>query len=303
MMLIGAGYYQSLSHAITLASLGEDVQKKEAILFLSPQWFRKAGVQPEAFTSRFSESHYIAMLKNTHLRKEVKDYMINRSHELLKVDPATQKRAELYNRVLYTQDASMSDRVNYRIYTRFLKEKELQTAVMQMVKDNVPKASVKAKTDQDPDFASLIKQSVKDGEAQNQGNPFYMDDNAYKWKVRPFMKKKKNQSLNGSYSTSPEYDDLRCFLDVCQDLGIRPLLVMMPVNGYWYDYTGFPKEAREDYYQNIRSVAAEYNASVADFSDQEYTKYFFEDGVHIGKKGWVMINENIYRFYQKNKEQ
>src|SRR5699024_12013347 len=103
---------------------------------------------------------------------------------------------------------SMSDRVNYRIYTRFLKEKELQTAVMQMVKDNVPKASSKEKTDQDPDFASLLKQSIKDGEAQNQGNPFYMDNSSYKWKVRPFMKKKKNQSLNGSYSTSPEYDDL-----------------------------------------------------------------------------------------------
>lgn len=302
MMLIGAGYYQSLSHAITLASLGEHAKTKEAVLFLSPQWFRKAGVQPEAFTSRFSESHYIAMLKNNHLRKNVKDYMIKRSHELLRVDPAARERADLYNRVLYTQDASMSDRVNYRIYTRFLKEKELQTAVMQMVKDNVPKASSKEKTDQDPDFASLLKQSIKDGEAQNQGNPFYMDNSSYKWKVRPFMKKKKNQSLNGSYSTSPEYDDLRCFLDVCQDLGIRPLLVMMPVNGYWYDYTGFPKEAREDYYQKIRSVATEYNASIADFSDQEYTKYFFEDGVHIGKKGWVMINESIYRFYQKTEE-
>ena len=32
MMLIGAGFYQSLSHAITLASLGDEVQKKEAIL-------------------------------------------------------------------------------------------------------------------------------------------------------------------------------------------------------------------------------------------------------------------------------
>ena len=58
-----AGFYQSLSHAITLASLGDHAQTKEAVLFLSPQWFRKAGVQPEAFTSRFSESHYIAMLK------------------------------------------------------------------------------------------------------------------------------------------------------------------------------------------------------------------------------------------------
>lgn len=303
MMLIGAGFYQSLSHAITLASLGDHAQAKEAVLFLSPQWFRKAGVQPEAFTSRFSESHYIAMLKNDHIRKDVKDYMIKRSQELLSIDPATQKRADLYNRILYTDDASMSDRLNYRIYTRFQKEKELQTAVMQMVRDQIPVSSRQPKTDEDPDFTSLILQSVKEGEKQNHGNPFYMDDSIYNWKVRPFMKSKKNQSVNGSYSNSPEYDDLRCFLDVCKDLGIRPLIVILPVNGYWYDYTGFPKEAREDYYRKVRSVAEEYNASLVDVSDQEYTKYFFEDGVHIGKKGWVMINEEIYRFYRENKKE
>lgn len=303
MMLIGAGFYQSLSHAITLASLGDHAQTKEAVLFLSPQWFRKAGVQPEAFTSRFSESHYIAMLKNEHIRKDVKDYIIRRSHELLSIDPATQKRADLYNRILYTDNASMSDRLNYRIYTRFQKEKELQTAVMQMVRDQVPVASGQPKTDETPDFTSLILQSVKEGEKQNHGNPFYMDDKIYNWKVRPFMKNKKNQSVNGSYSNSPEYDDLRCFLDVCKDLGIRPLIVMLPVNGYWYDYTGFPKEAREDYYNKVRSVAGEYNASLVDVSNQEYTKYFFEDGVHIGKKGWVMINEEIYRFYRENKKE
>ena len=100
MMLIGAGFYQSLSHAITLASLGDEVQKKEAILFLSPQWFRKSGVQPEAFASRFSDSHYIAMLKNKHLSPKVKDYMIRRSQELLSVDPSMQNRIAQYNRLL-----------------------------------------------------------------------------------------------------------------------------------------------------------------------------------------------------------
>lgn len=303
MMLIGAGFYQSLSHAITLASLGDDAKSKDVILFVSPQWFRKSGVQPEAFTSRFSESHYIAMLKNPHISQKVKNYIIERSQKLLSIDSGIQNRADLYNRVLYTGDASMSDRFNYRIYSRFLREKELQTAAMQMIRDKIPRTSSVPKTSQDPDFASLLKRAAKDGEAENQGNPFFMDDAAYKWKIKPFLKQKKNQSLEGSYSNSVEYDDLRCFLDVCQDLNMRPLLVMLPVNGYWYDYTGFPKQARADYYQKIRSVASEYHAAVADFSEHEYTKYFFEDGVHIAKKGWVTINEGIYQYYKEAKKQ
>ena len=28
-------------------------------------------------------------------------------------------------------------------------------------------------------------------------------------------------------------------------LQFEPMLVIVPVNGYYYDYTGFPKEARE----------------------------------------------------------
>ena len=120
------------------------------------------------------------------------------------------------------------------------------------------------KSDETPDFTSLILQSVKEGEKQNHGNPFYMDDKILQLESTSIHEKaRKIQSVNGSYSSSPEYDDLRCFLDVCKDLGIRPLIVMLPVNGYWYDYTGFPKEAREDYYNKVRSVAGEYNAFIS----------------------------------------
>ena len=34
-------------------------------------------------------------------------------------------------------------------------------------------------------------------------------------------------------------------------------------------------------------------------SDQEYTKYFFEDRVHLGKKGWVMVDESLYNYYKE----
>ena len=45
-MLIGAGYYQSLNHAITLATIGNDIPNKKVVLFVSPTWFRKDGVSP-----------------------------------------------------------------------------------------------------------------------------------------------------------------------------------------------------------------------------------------------------------------
>lgn len=154
--------------------------------------------------------------------------------------------------------------------------------------------------DHEPDWAALLEQAEADGEKENQ-NEFFIDDCSYK-KLAPQLPAKKGKdsdAVNG-YQNSPEYDDLRCFLQVCTELDITPMLVILPVNGFYYDFTGFPQEARQNYYQNIRDVAAEYGAEVADFGGEEHTKYFFEDRVHIGKKGWVMVNESIYRFYQED---
>ena len=75
-----------------------------------------------------------------------------------------QNRIAQYNRILYTGDASLFDRVNYRIFTRFMEEKELQTTMMQLIKDRIVRKSSGSKTSDTPDFVSLIDQSIKDGE-------------------------------------------------------------------------------------------------------------------------------------------
>lgn len=31
-------------------------------------------------------------------------------------------------------------------------------------------------------------------------------------------------------------------LDILKDAGAEPMFVTIPVNGKWYDYTGFPKK-------------------------------------------------------------
>ena len=57
LMLIGAGYYQSLYHATALAAMEPEMENRKVVLILAPQWFRKTGVREEAFASRFSEEN------------------------------------------------------------------------------------------------------------------------------------------------------------------------------------------------------------------------------------------------------
>ena len=105
--------------------------------------------------------------------------------------------------------------------------------------------------------------------------------------------------MNDSYSNSKEYDDLKLFLSLCNELDLDVMLINIPVNGYWYDYTGFPKTEREQYYDNIWDIAYEYDENVLDLAVHEYTPYFLKDIMHLGWKGWVYVDEELYNFYKE----
>lgn len=319
--LLGAGYYQSLSHAIALSALTSGhYRPNKAVLLLSPQWFRKPGVLPEAFSSRFSESDYMGMLQNPLVSREAKNYMEQRASLLLENSPKTQKRLSSYHRVWRTQTACGDEVFSAKAREAFLGERERVSLpvlyTMEKLGSKIPgfsrivPASPSASGPYElegnlprkglaPDFRAYEKQAELDGK-RYQENEFYMDQKSYD-RLKPFLKKKKGISKNAvkGYAVSPEYDDLKCFLQVCQDLSIEPLLVILPVNGYYYDYTGFPREARQNYYKKISAIAKEYGAKTADFSGDEYTKYFFEDRVHLGRKGWVMVNESLYQYFKE----
>lgn len=297
-MLIGAGYYQSLSHAIALAAIEPALQQRKAVLFISPQWFRRPGVVVQAFSSRFSETLYQGMLENEKLSDETRDYIRQRTHLLLAADTKTRDRVIQHETLVLEEKGNLSERFFDAAWSCFLEEKERFQLTALELKDGIGPGDgvIRQEENTEPDWETLLQMAEEEGDRENQ-NQFYMDPDQYE-RLEPYLPEKKgmnSDAVNG-YQKSPEYDDLRCFLQVCQELEIEPLLVIIPVNGYYYDYTGFPQEARQRYYENIRNVAKDYNAKTADFSDQEYTKYFFEDRVHLGKKGWVMANESIYRF-------
>lgn len=301
-MLIGAGYYQSLSHAVTLAAIEKSMPVRKTVLIVSPQWFRKTGVVDQAYTSRFSERIYQEMLLNDSLSRETKDYIRNRTALLLKGDAQTLSRILLDEKVLTGEKTGCMERMRQVLWTEFLKEKDrISTAFWKkaaQLKGRYPSApEVPDGTDRKtPDWSMLLEMAENAGEIENT-NPFFIDDKSYA-RLLPVLDLKKgmNADADRGYQTGPEFADLECFLNVCLETGVEPMLVLVPVNGYYYDFTEFPVSARQAYYEKIREIAGSHGALLADFSGDEYTKYFFEDRVHLGKKGWVKVSEAIYRF-------
>ena len=299
LMVLGAGYYQSLYHATAVAAMEGDMENRKVVLILSPQWFRKSGVKEKAYASRFSEENYVLMLQNPDIDEETRQYISDRTQKLLNIDPQTKERAARYDREYLTDTASAGDKIRNKLYLSFLEEKNHTMITRDLLLDDLAsvfrKDKAEKETEGEPDF-QMLREAAGEEASKLSSNEFYVTDDYYEKHIVSRLEDVKDEGIKTGYSVSPEYDDLRCFLQVCKQCGIEPLLVMLPVNGYWYDYIGFPQESREDYYGKVRDIAEEFGAETADFSGMEYEKYFMEDTVHIGWKGWVDVSEAIYKF-------
>ena len=104
-----------------------------------------------------------------------------------------------------------------------------------------------------------------------------------------------------SWEQSKEYKDLEYFIRLCNSQNIELDIVLLPVNGRWYDYTGMTKDKRTVLSENVKKIASKYNVKFDDLSKYSYDKYLTSDAVHPWNLGWVVINERLYNFYKGGK--
>ena len=299
-MCIGAAYNQCLSHAITMGAVGPELKSKKAVLILSPSWFNGPGVEKDAYGVRFSESMYMAMLENPNLSDDVKKKIADRSEELLSNSPALQESVKRYDKIFLGKGGNAADKAYFTMKKAFLSEREainVKTAWKTTEEKDYRKFMETAKSGV-PDWKGLISKADKEFKEISKGNDFHMDDRLYNQNIKPALKKEKNSSTARRFwKDSPEYGDLDIFLQVCREQDIDVELILLPVNGWWYDYTGFTADKRTGLTEQIKEVADRYDVPLYSFFDRDYTDGWLEDAVHPAGKGWVEINEEAYRFF------
>ncbi len=295
MLLFGKGYTQCIHHATAVGAYSDILPGSKVVIILSPQWFTSDGLDPSAYASRFSESLYLRMMKNPNLSKTMKQHITDRLKTLLSADQKQLSRLGLYEKRYLGHNFNLFKTAKTDLFRRFMDFKNDLTLVQELSASNLSDAG--AIRSSDIDFGKLIAKANKEGNKQCTNNDFGMYNEYYDTYIKNDMAAFKDSNKAGSYAESPEYEDFRTFLDVCAELKVEPLVTIVPVNGRWYDYIGFPKEGRKSYYDKIRGICKEYGVKTADFSDKEYEKYFLKDAMHMGWKGWVYFDQAVYNFY------
>ena len=286
-MQIGEGFYQSIIHAITLGSIGEDSPITTVNLILSMQWFEGIGMKPEAFQPRFSVDHLYNLYRSEKVSQETKTKIYNRILELSKSNGVVTRIVEGIKR--NTRFDQFVNNIMYKKYklianSKFMKHYKVDYSV------NEKKAPEKI------DWDALRKEAISECDVDSSSNEFFMFNKYFDKNFKMKLAKLKDSAKNTKYRSEEEYGDLQLFLDVAKDLGLKVNLILVPLQGYWADYTGVPKEEIEYYYSRIREISDKNNVNLIDYSKYSYTKYFFRDATHLGRLGLLQLQEDLIKY-------
>lgn len=297
--IIGKGNVQNLEHAINLGGINQKLDKKKIVYVVSLQWFQnKAGIESDKFNALFSEVQFYNYMRNKAISKENKKQIADRVYDLTK-ESKENKYANLYAK-LYTNDDLLSN-----IKSALLKPYYSGRQYILGIKDKINSYKLLKET---PSKAIAVKEINWENEyekAEKQGkkaitkNNFYIEDKYFNTYLKDNLKKLDGHYKNSKLDVSKEYKDYELFLKSCKELKAEPLIVIMPVNGYWYDHMKLDKVERHKFYNRIEKMANDYGFKALNYSDKEYEKYFMSDGMHLGWRGWLKINNDIKEHFTK----
>ena len=294
----GRAYFQTLNHAAILGSENTENKDKKITLLLSLQWFSdKDGVDPKNFQANFAPVEFYKFLSNSQITTENKKTYASRVANLLSGN--SQFAAEKLYAELYTHDDLQYKILNTlfkpyficREYMINLKDKGLLYRRLKLLpqKKEVPLKEI--------NWQEEYEKADEDAKNSVTNTDFVVADTYYNQYLKDKVNSYKNSKKDIDLMNSEEFADYELYLNTCVDLGIKPYIILIPTNGRWYDYTGMDKEKRDAFFNKAEQMAKEKGFEVLNLKDEEYTDYFMYDVMHLGWKGWLKVEEDIYKHY------
>lgn len=285
-----------------LYASAQDLQGKKIALSLSAQWFGANGIAQNTFGANFSALQAYNMLSNPKLTISTKKELAQRLLRFDEVNKDYPILAELLKN--YGQD-SFQSRVKEAAYWPLGKIElaglELQDmyktvkALQKLPPKDIAKNASSFQSKKLPSW-SILEAKANAEVAKNESNNPYGVANQYFQQNQAKLNTLQGSSLKASFYPSPEYKDLNLLMQVLKEEGAKPIFMIQPVNGRWYDMTGFPQAQRQKYYDQIRQLCRQNGFALADMSSHEYDPNFMDDPSHPSAKGWAYFDEALNKF-------
>ncbi|MDU7149298.1 MAG: D-alanyl-lipoteichoic acid biosynthesis protein DltD [Clostridium sp.] len=300
--IYGVAHVQNLQHATMLGGIDSYKDNSKIAIVQSLQWFQEDnGISADEFLSAFSEVQFYQFMNNRKISVENKRYFCKRILELL--ESKNIQVEEVFYAKTYISDDVIERGLNFIIKPYYLlKEELLETRDKILVYKELKKQEEKNEISdiKKINFDEEYKKAEEQGAKLVTNNSFFAEDGYYDKYLKDIEGDLENKYINDNILNSREFEDFEFLLSVCKDLNIKPYIILMNVNGWYYDYTGIGVEERREFYSKLEKIAKDNGFDVLNLNNKEYEKYYLSDVMHLGWKGWLNVTEEMYKYFNEN---
>lgn len=292
---LGQAGAASLSQYFGMQQITSELENKQAVFVISPQWFTKEDHDPTIFQTYFNNDQLTAFLENQS-GDAASQFAANR---LLKQNPGISLKG-IVEKLAKNEQLSEFDQTMIKASAGF-NEKQAALFGQFSIRGRLSyKDQVEKYLGNLPDqfsYEELEAIARKEGEENTTNNDLGVDNHFYNNQLKKDLKKWEGSQKNFNYLKSPEYNDLQLVLDQFAKSKVNVLFVFQPVNKKWMDYTGLSEEMYQHTVEKIRyQLESQGFTNIADFSKDGDEPYFVKDTIHIGWLGWLAFDKVVNPF-------
>ncbi|MBA1392313.1 D-alanyl-lipoteichoic acid biosynthesis protein DltD [Lactobacillus sp. XV13L] len=296
--LLGCPGSQSLAHFLEMQGTAKQLQNKKAVVIISPQWFTKYGQNPEAFSLYYSPLQACNFLLGIKKDSITNRYAAKRLLQMPEVKGVIKSGMKTIAR---GGQLSAPQRFVLENQRRMLNNEDKFFSTFQL-RDRIQKINNEAKLLPDTySVKELDRIADKQAATHTTSNDFGINNKFFKMRLnKKNLAKLKGSQRKFDYTKSVEYSDFELMLHQFAQQHTNVLFIIPPINQKWADYTGLSQTMYQKSVSKIKyQLASQGFDNVKDLSRRGGEKYFMEDTIHIGWRGWVVVDEAVRPFMQQ----
>ena len=292
---LGQAGAASLNQYFGLQQILPEIEEKQAVFVISPQWFTEEDYEPAFFQNYFNNDQLTAFLENQSGDIAAK----HAAKRLLKQNPGVSMKG-IVEKLSKGEELSEVDHAIIKAFARF-NERQASLFGQFSIRGKLKyKEHVENYLNDLPDqfsYEELEKIARKDAEANTSNNDMGIENQFYKTQVKDYLEKYKGYQKNYNFLKSSEYNDLQLVLNQFAKSKVNVLFVIQPVNKKWMAHTELSEEMYQHSVEKIRyQLESQGFTNIADFSKNGGDPYFVKDTIHLGWLGWLAFDKAVDPF-------
>lgn len=296
--LLGGPGSQSLAQFLGMQGTAKQLKNKKAVVIISPQWFTKNGQNPDAFALYYSPlqaCNFLLGIKHDNLTNRYAAKRFLQMPEVKGVIKSGMKRIANGQQLTATQSFILENQ------RRMLNNEDKFFSTFQL-RDRIKKIDEHARLLPNTYSITALNKIAKDQAAiHTDTNDFGINNRFFKTRLnKRTLVKLKGSQRKFDYTRSVEYSDFELMLHQFAKQHTNVLFIIPPINEKWANYTGLSQTMYQKSVSKIKyQLTSQGFDNIADLSKRGGEKYFMEDTIHLGWRGWVAVDQAVKPFMEE----